>query len=444
MISNKQIIVIGAGVGGMMAAGRAAELGAHVLLLEKMERPGKKILVSGNGGCNLTNSRDLNSFIAQFGDNGSFLNNAFNRFFRDELLAFLHRHGIETKTEPNGKIYPASDNARDIVRLLKRYLDDGNVKLETGVAVSSILTENGRVVGVQTTEGQIPASAVILAAGGSAHPETGSNGDGFRVAAQLGHAIVPLRPALVPLVATQFEPGTPISSASLREVTLTAFQCTADKIDPSLIPEMNVGRGIPGKRPIPPVIESRTGDAIITHFGLSGPIVLEMSLSIVDSLPNGPVSVSFDLKPGFGESELRAELQRTFDLQGKRTYKDILHRLLPHKLVEPFVTLTSVSPERLGGEVASEERERLLRLMKSLRFDIKGPYSMATAMVTAGGVSLSEIDSRSMSSTLVTGLYFCGEVMDLDAGTGGYNLQAAFSTGYVAGESAASFAFKGY
>jgi len=241
----------------------------------------------------------------------------------------------------------------------------------------------------------------------------------------------------VPLVVTDIERARQMQGASLRNVRVTAFQRPAEEIDVSLVPREDVGRGIGGKRPKPPVIESRTGDAIITHFGLSGPIVLEMSVAVVDALENSRVSVSIDLMPERDNDTLRAELQRSFDGHGKRTYENIIKSFLPQKLVDPFIDMTGVPPDKTGSQITLEERERLLHLLKSLRFDIEGAYSMATAMVTAGGISVKEIDPRTMASRLVEGLYFCGEVMDVDAGTGGFNLQAAFSTGYVAGESAA-------
>ncbi len=423
----------------MMAAGRAAELGAGVLLLEKMECPGKKIIISGNGRCNLTNSRDTDSFIAQFGPNGRFLYNAFSRFFRDDLLALMRRYGVECKTEPDGRIYPVTDNSRDILRAFERYAADGRVAVRCGVNVTSVLSENGRVTGVQTAKGKIPASAVIVAAGGSSHPQTGSTGDGFNIAAALGHTIVKLRPGLVPLVVTDIKRAKQMQGVSLHNVRVTAFRCPAEKIDSSLVPGVDAGRGIDGKQPRPPIIESRTGDAIITHFGLSGPVILEMSFAIVDALEKGPVSVFIDLMPGRDSNMLRKELQQMFDNFSKRTYRNIVRDLLPPKLAELFMCMTDVPLEKLGSQITSEERERLLNLLKSLRFDIKDAYSMPTAIVTSGGVSLKEIDPRTMASRMAAGLYFCGEVMDVAAGTGGYNLQAAFSTGYVAGESAASF-----
>lgn len=439
MDDSHRIIVIGAGAAGLMAAGRAAELGASVILLEKMERPGKKILVSGNGRCNLTNCRDRDSFIAQFGPNGLFLGNAFNRFFRDDLMAFLRRYGIECKVKSAGKVYPVTENARDIVRVFQRYIDDGRVTLQLGVKVTGILVENGRVSGVSTPAGDLPVSAVILAAGGSSHPQTGSTGDGFCLAAELGHNIVRLRPGLVPLITTNVEQTKIWQGANLRNIRITAFRCSSDKIDPSLIPPQDIGRGIDGRFPEYPIIESRTGDADIVHFGLSGPVILEMSLAIVDALENGPVSLSIDLLPDKDFAALQAELLSSFDMISCLTFQNYLKDFLPMKLVDRLISMISVSPDRLGDRLSLGEVECLLKMLKSLRFDIKSAYSMSTAMVTAGGIDLKEIDPLTMASRLVEGLYFCGEILDLDAGTGGYNLQAAFSTGYVAGESAASF-----
>lgn len=431
------IIVIGAGASGMMAAGRAAELGAGVILLEKTERPGNKILISGKTRCNLTNAKELDDFIAMYGPNGRFLYSAFHRYFRDDLLAFLRRYGVETKTEHGGRIFPASDDARDVIKALERYMADHGVQLRTGIGVTGIQVDNGRVTGVQTEKEALPAAAVVLATGGASYPETGSTGDGYRLAAALGHTITKLRPALVPLVVSEVQRAKSMQGVSLRNVRLTAYQCPADEISPLLTPNTDWGRGISDKQPPWPIIESRMGEMMITHFGIGGPITLLMSLTIVDALQNGPVSVSIDLKPALDEKQLRQRLQRDFDRYGKRSYRNILKGLLPQKMIDPFVEMTGIAPDKPGHQINGEERERLLRLLKSLRFNIKGPLSLASAMVTAGGVSLEEIDPRTMASRLVQGLYFCGEVMDLDGDTGGYNLQAAFSTGYIAGEQAA-------
>lgn len=423
----------------MMAAGRAAELAANVLLLEKMECPGKKILLSGNGHCNLSNSRDMDSFIAQFGPNGRFLGSAFSRFFRDDLLALLRRYEVECKVEPDGRIYPVTEKARDIVRSLQRYMDEGKVILRPGVTVNEVLVDNGRVTGVSTTDGNLPASAVIIATGGSSHPQTGSTGDGFRIAGKVGHTIVKPRPGLVPLITSDVEQNKTWQGAKLRFVRVTAFSCPADQIDPRLVPCLDTGRGIAGQPPQPPIIESRTGYANIVHFGLSGRIILEMSLAVADALNNGPVSVSIDLVPQKDHNTLRKELQIVFDSFGRDSFRNIIRRFLPRMQVKPFIAMTNIQPDKWGNQLTLEDRERLVDLLKSVRFNIKCAHSMSTAMITAGGVSLAEIHSSKMASRQIEGLYFCGEVMDIDAGTGGYNLQAAFSTGYVAGESAAAF-----
>ena len=436
---DKQVIVIGAGASGMIAAGRAAELGAEVLLLEKMKRPGKKILISGQTRCNLTNSRELDDFIAMYGTHGRFLYSAFHHFFRDDLLALLRRYGVETKTEPDGRIFPASDDARDVVKAFKRYMADHKVQMRTGIRATGIQVDRGRVTGVQTEQGAYPAAAVILATGGASYPSTGSTGDGYRMAEAVGHTITRLRPALVPLVVQEIQLARSMQGVSLRNVRLTAFQCRADEIDSSLTPTRDMGRGTGHEKAPWPIIESRRGEMMITHFGISGPITLQMSLAIVDALQKGPVSVSIDLQPDLSEQQLHQLLQRDFELHGKRSFKRIISDLLPRKMVEPFVAMTSIPTDKLVNQISIGERKRLVSLLKSLRFNIKGPLPLDAAMVTAGGVSLKEIDPRTMASRLVAGLYFCGEVLDLDADTGGYNLQAAFSTGYVAGEQAAKF-----
>jgi predicted flavoprotein YhiN len=436
-VTTNRIIVIGAGASGMMAAGQAAELGASVLLLEKTRRPGNKILISGKTRCNLTNAKELEDFIAMYGPNGRFLYSAFHRYFRHDLQAFLRRYGVETKTERGGRIFPASDDAHDVIKALERYMADHDVQLRTDTRVTGIQVDNGRVTGVQTDKEAFSAAAVILATGGASFPETGSAGDGYLLAAALGHTITKLRPALVPLCVSEAQRAKSMQGVSLRHVRLTAYQCTADEINPSLTSTADWGRGIGGKQPPWPIIESRMGEMMLTHFGIGGPITLLMSLAIVDALEKGPISVSIDLKPALDEKQLRQRLQRDFDRYSKRSYRNILKGLLPQKIVDPFVEMTGIPPDKRGHQIDAEERERLLGLLKSLRFNIKSPLSMASAMVTAGGVSLKEIDPRTMASRLIEGLYFCGEVMDLDGDTGGYNLQAAFSTGYVAGEQAA-------
>ena len=257
-MSPDKIIVIGAGAGGMMAAGRAAELGAGVVLLEKTAHPGQKLLISGKSRCNLSNAREIDDFIAMYGENGRFLYGVFSRFFRDDLLAFLGRYGVETKTERGGRIFPASDEAGDVLRALERYLSDNGAILRTESPVTGIAVENGVVTGVHAGSEFSPASAVILATGGCSFPGTGSTGDGYRMAASLGHGITRLRPALVPLVVDDTERAKSMQGVSLRNVRLTSFRCPAEKIDTAILPSSDSGRGITIKQPRPPVIERKS------------------------------------------------------------------------------------------------------------------------------------------------------------------------------------------
>jgi predicted Rossmann fold flavoprotein len=285
--------------------------------------------------------------------------------------------------------------------------------------------QDGHVAGVATDKGEYSARSVILAAGGASWPATGSTGDGYRIAAVLGHTIVKLRPALVPLVVEELELAKSMQGVSLKNVRLTAYPCRAEEIEQP--------------RAWKHIIDTRMGGMLFTHFGIGGPIVLQMSLDIVDALENGPVSIAIDLKPALKLDQLKIRLQRDFDSHSKMTYQHILTELLPHKMIDPVVKLSGVAAGKPGHQITAVERDKLAGLVKALSFNIKGPLPLSAAMVTAGGVSLQEIDPRTMASKLVKGLYFCGEVMDIDADTGGYNLQAAFSTGYVAGESAAAF-----
>jgi predicted Rossmann fold flavoprotein len=424
-MNENRIIVVGAGAGGMMAAGRAAQKGASVILLEKMEQPGKKILVSGKTRCNLTNARELEDFITAYGTNGRFLYGAFKHFFRDDLLGFMRSYSVATKTERGGRIFPASDDARDVVKAFRHFLADHKVEVRTDIKVTDICTENGRITGVKTDKTDFPARAVILATGGASWPATGSTGDGYKIAKTLGHTIVKLRPALVPLVVREVDLARSMQGVSLKNVSLTAYQCQTDEIGSNL-----------GKRKI---IDSRQGEMMLTHFGIGGPITLQMSVKIVHALEKGPVSVAIDLKPALSLKQLQQRLQRDFDSFSKRSLQSIMKELLPQKMIDPIIKLNGISAEKLGNQINAQERAKLAVSLKSLCFNIKGPLPLNSAMVTAGGVSLKEIDPQTMASKLVEGLYFCGEVMDIDADTGGYNLQAAFSTGYVAGESAANF-----
>ncbi len=422
----------------MLAAGQAAGQGADVVLLEKMSGAGSKILISGQSRCNLSNSASLEDFIPMYGANGRFLYPAFKRFFREDLLALLARQGLSTVTERGGRIFPASGQAAEVVNALLRHLKERGVTLRTGEIVTGVDTCDSAVSAVKTPQGTYTAEAVILAAGGASYPVTGSSGDGYRIAAALGHTLVKLRPALVPLVVHEVERAKSMQGVSLKNVRLTAWRGTADSIEVSATPARDSGRGITGRPAKAPVIESRQGEMMMTHFGIGGPVTLQMSLAVVDALAEGPVSVSIDLKPALTLSRLRERLQRDFDAGGKKTFRNIMHELLPQKMIDPMIELSGIAPGKNGFQIDSADKDRLAMALKGLRFNIRRALPLEAAIVTAGGVSLDEIDPRTLQSRLVKGLYFCGEVLDIDADTGGFNLQAAFSTGCLAGDSAAS------
>jgi predicted Rossmann fold flavoprotein len=406
-----QVVVIGAGASGMMAAGRAAECGAHALLLEKTPRLGNKLRLTGKGRCNLTNETELSEFVAHFGATGKFLYGAFSRFFVKDLTAFFDQRGVPTTVERGGRVFPKSNDARQVVGALEGYLAVNGVEVRFRSPVESLLATDARIQGVRVAGHAHPCTAAVLATGGASYPRTGSTGDGYRLAAEVGHHIVPIRPALVPLVAEERWVGQ-LQGLSLRNVQLTLLV-----------------RGRP--------IAQDFGEMLFTHFGVSGPTVLTLSKRAVDALPRGQVALSINLKPALTAEELDQRLQQELDAQGRRRLHNILADLLPGRLAGAVVNMLGIPPGKPGGQVSASERKRLRALLQDLRVTIQGPRPITEAIVTAGGVDTTEIDPRSMESRLVRGLFFCGEVIDIDADTGGYNLQAAFSSGYLAGESAA-------
>ncbi len=436
--TDADVLVVGGGAAGLMAAGRAAEAGARVLLLEKTDRCGKKILVSGKQRCNLTNTADIKTFISMYGPNGRFLHSAFSRFFRPELLAFFERYGLAAKQERGGRIFPITDDAGDVVRAFGAYLAENGVRTLFHAGVQSIIrAEESRFV-VRTARGSYASRCVILATGGASWPETGSAGDGYSLGASLGHTIVRPRPALVPLVVREQTLARSLDGVSLRNVRAAAFRGEASGVDSSLVPARDYGRGAE-KKPRAPLLESRFGEMQFTRFGLGGPIILLLSLAVVDALDSGPVSVLIDLKPAVAREQLRRRLQADLNASGKRHLATLLKDYVPAKMVDPLIALSGLDGALPAHRLDAAGRERLIGTLKALRFNVEAPLPLARAIVTAGGVALDEIDPRTMASRKLPGLFFCGEMMDIDADTGGYNLQAAFSTGYVAGESAARF-----
>ena len=426
-MARHQVIVIGGGAAGLMAAGQAAEMGAETLLLEKMHRPARKLRITGKGRCNLTNVASVSEFIGHF-VNGPFLRQALFQFSASELMAFFEELGVRTVTERGGRVFPASGQAQDVVDALVRWVSERGVRMQLETRAERLLVDGRRVIGVQTARNSsreedasnsrrssrqaYHSDALIIATGGASYPATGSTGDGYRLAQSVGHTVVPIRPALVPLE-TAGDIASRLQGLSLRNVTVRAW------IDGQIQAEA-------------------FGEMLFTHFGVSGPIILSMSRQIVDALRLGKdVVLSLDLKPALDERKLDARLLRDLDMHGKRQFRTLLMGLLPRKLVPVCVDLVGVPPQKVGHQITTQERGRLRTWLKDFRLQVTGHRPFAEALITAGGVHTREVDSRTMASRLLEGLFFAGEVLDVDADTGGYNLQAAFSTGWVSGRSAA-------
>ena len=431
---KRRVIVVGGGAAGLVAAGQAAACGAETLLLEKKSRPGLKLRITGKGRCNLTNLAPVSEFISHFGPNGRFLRQALTRFSSSDLLAFFHELGVPTVTERGGRVFPASGQAQDVVDALVRWMGEQGASKRTRSPVDSLLVKDGSVTGVRVCsaprrrdvhprreaggereaarERLYRANAIILATGGASYPATGSTGDGYRMAEAVGHTIVPIRPALVP-IETAGDVAARLQGLSLRNVSLRVL--VGDRVQTKVFGEM-----------------------LFTHFGVSGPIVLSTSRDIVDALRSGQrVTLSIDLKPALDEPKLDNRLLRDLDALGKRHFRTLLVGLLPRKLIPICIEQTGIFPDKVGGQITAQERKRLALWLKGFRLEATGYRPFAEAIVTAGGVDTREVDPRTMASRVVAGLYFAGEILDVDGDTGGYNLQAAFSTGWVAGRSAA-------
>lgn len=404
------VIVVGAGPAGLLAAGSAAEHGAQVLVLEKMRQPGRKLLITGKGRCNITNDSDPGEFIKHVFPKGRFLRSAFGHFFSQDILKLLHDKGVETTLERGGRYFPTSNKSADVLAALLSWVAERKVEIRCGERVEKLLTESGSLKGVQSNGKEIRAPKVILAMGGKSYPATGSNGEGYELARQAGHTIVPVRPSLVPLEAEgNVAPG-------LQGLTLKNVQATL------WIDDKKAGEEF--------------GEMLFTHFGLSGPIILTLSRMVVDELhKNRKVELSIDLKPALDEQKLDARLLRDLNEAGKKRISNLFRAWLPSSMIPVFIEILGIDPEKKGHQLSAKERKEIRKLMKDFRFLISGHRSFKEAIITAGGVATHEIYPKTMESKIVSGLYFAGEMIDLDAETGGYNLQIAYSTGWLAGKS---------
>lgn len=407
-----KVAIIGGGAAGLLAGIAAAQNGAQVTIFEKMRLPGKKIMITGKGRCNITNACEIPEFIKNIPGNGRFLNSALHRFTNDDIVLLLESHGLQTKVERGGRIFPVSDKAKDVVDTLVKIFTEAGGRLQLDTKVIEILAKDGQVTGVKTISGVYPADAVILAAGGASYPGTGSDGGGAKLAAKLGHKIVPLRPSLVPLE-SDYPYVDDLQGLSLRNVQGTL---TAD-----------------GEK-----IGSEFGEMLFTHFGVSGPIILSLSNLAAKALDEGKeVELHIDLKPALSEEKLDARIQRDFTQYSKKQLANGMKDLLPQRLIPVVCDMAYLDEEKFINQISREERHRLLAALKNFCVPITSTRPLAEAIVTAGGVSVKEINPKTMESKLIRGLYFAGEVMDVDGYTGGYNLQAAFSSGHAAGMAAA-------
>ena len=407
-----KVAIIGGGAAGLLAGIAAAQNGAQVTIFEKMRLPGKKIMITGKGRCNITNACEIPEFIKNIPGNGRFLNSALHRFTNDDIVLLLESHGLQTKVERGGRIFPVSDKAKDVVDTLVKIFTEAGGKLQLDTKVIEILAKDGQVTGVKTISGVYPADAVILAAGGASYPGTGSDGGGAKLAAKLGHKIEPLRPSLVPLE-SDYPYVDDLQGLSLRNVQGTL---TAD-----------------GEK-----IGSEFGEMLFTHFGVSGPIILSLSNLAAKALDEGKeVELHIDLKPALSEEKLDARIQRDFTQYSKKQLANGMKDLLPQRLIPVVCDMAYLDEEKFINQISREERHRLLAALKNFCVPITSTRPLAEAIVTAGGVSVKEINPKTMESKLIRGLHFAGEVMDVDGYTGGYNLQAAFSSGHAAGMAAA-------
>ena len=406
------IIVIGAGPAGMMAAGKAARLGCKATLMEKNNRLGKKLVITGKGRCNVTNDTDVPSLVKNIPGNGRFLYSALTAFSSQDLQQFFQEQGVSLKVERGNRVFPCSDSSFDIVDGLRRYLQQNRVDIRLGQRVEKLLMENNRVRGVVANGETFPGDVVIICTGGVSYPATGSTGDGYRLAAEAGHTIVPPRPALVPLETEEKWPRE-LTGLALRNVQLTLLQG-----------EKSLG--------------NEFGEMLFTHYGISGPIVLTLSRYVTHSKNTQAVIASINLKPALTLEQLDLRLQRDLRQNQRKEIKNALHKLLPKKLIPVVIAEAGIEETKPAHQITRAERHRLIQILTDLRLTIVGARPLSEAIVTAGGVSTKEIDPKTMQSKLVDGLYLAGEVIDVDGYTGGFNLQAAFSSGYLAGRSAAT------
>jgi predicted Rossmann fold flavoprotein len=406
------VAIIGAGPAGMMAAVRAAECGARVVLLEKNHVPGMKLLMTGKQRCNITNAEtDVRKFAEHFGRNGRYLLSALYHFGVTETIDFFHRNGLKTKIEPDGRIFPESDRAKDVQGLFLRLIRENNITLLTDCRIKKILHRQNTIEKIILAAAGIEAADYVISTGGLSYPRTGSTGDGYGWAEQMGHTIIKPCPALTP-VTVNAKWVRELEGLSLKDVRISIYQNSKKQDD-------------------------RVGEALFTKAGLSGPVILDMSKSIGKLLVQGQTDLFIDFQPDMDSYMLDERILENLQKHNNKSIKNILSGLLPKKLIPVILGLTNIDPEKKGNSITKDERKKLRVISKHFPLTLKSLAGFDKAIITTGGIALKEIDAETMRSRIIKNLYFAGEILDLDGPTGGYNLQVCWSTGYLAGENAA-------
>ena len=412
---QNKVVVIGGGPAGMMAAVSAAEAGADVILLEQNNKPGKKLLISGKGRCNITNDSDIKSFIANMPGNGKFLYGAYADFDASAVMDWFNGRGVPLKTERGNRVFPVSDKSNDILACLYTAMVKAKVDIRTGVRCDGLLLNGGELRGVEFSGGSLPAKAVVIATGGLSYPLTGSTGDGYSFAEQAGHEVTDLYPSLVPLTVKEAYVKD-LEGLSLRNSEITLW--------------------LPDNKQ-----ERRFGEMVFTGDGLSGPVILSLSRTVARLLTGkrGELRLTIDLKPALDDKQLDARLLRDIEESPNKGFGHLLTGLLPRKLIPVFAALCDIDPKKRNHDLTREDRKTIRRYLKEFPFTVTGCHSIEEAIVTSGGVNIKEISPKNMMSKKLPGLFFAGEVMDVDGYTGGFNLQAALCSGRRAGEGAAKY-----
>ncbi|QCX32620.1 NAD(P)/FAD-dependent oxidoreductase [Caloramator sp. E03] len=402
-----RVVVVGGGAAGMMAAIIAGKRGKEVILIEKNEKLGKKLFITGKGRCNITTDKDIEEIIKNITTNANFMYSALYTFSNYDLMKMIEDKGVKLKVERGGRVFPESDKSSDIIKCFEKYLNENNVKIMLNTKVTDIIDFKGKIWGVEIEGGEkIKCDSIILATGGKSYPLTGSTGDGYYFAKKLGHSIIDIRPSLVPLIAEE-EWVKELMGLSLKNVEISVKHKNK-------------------------IVYKDFGEMLFTHFGVSGPIILSASRKIIDILPQ-KVEVLIDLKPALDYNELDRRILRDFEMFKNKQFKNSLNELLPSKIIPVVIKLSGIDAEKQVNSITKDERKNIVKLLKEFKITITGTRPIEEAIITAGGVNVKEIDPSTMESKIVKGLYIVGELLDVDALTGGFNLQIAFSTGYCAG-----------